>query len=111
VTGNISNHAVNGNAMSSTLTGVFGESASTWHQFGLIMVLLYSWSTYGPGAGNVRPEPIDTKNDTRKAIVDGRVQRVPVGAAAGGRWHARPQRDRRRPDRHRLRIDVEGDRG
>jgi hypothetical protein len=32
VTGNISNHAVNGNAMSSTLTGVFGESASTWHQ-------------------------------------------------------------------------------
>jgi amino acid transporter len=72
VTGNISNHAVNGNAMSSTLTGVFGESASTWHQFGLIMVWLYvlGWSTYGPEApATFAPEFIDTKNDTRKAIV------------------------------------------
>jgi amino acid transporter len=72
VTGNISNHAVNGNAMSSTLTGVFGESASTWHQFGLIMVWLYvlGWSTYGPEApATFAPEFIDTKNDTRKAII------------------------------------------
>ena len=72
VTGNISNHAVNGNAMSSTLTGVFGESASTWHQFGLIMVWLYvlGWSTYGPEApATFAPEFIDTKNDTRKAIM------------------------------------------
>src|SRR4029079_11546592 len=47
VTGDVSNHAVNGNAVASTLTGVFGESDSTWHQFGLIMVWLYvlGWST------------------------------------------------------------------
>jgi amino acid transporter len=72
VTGNIGNHAVNGNAMSSTLTNTFGESASTWHQFGLIMVWLYvlGWSTYGPEApATFAPEFIDTKNDTRKAIV------------------------------------------
>ncbi len=63
---------VNGNAVASTLTGVFGESDSTWHQFGLIMVWLYvlGWSTYGPEApATFAPEFIDTKNDTRKAIM------------------------------------------
>jgi amino acid transporter len=72
VTGDVSNHAVNGNAIASTLTGVFGESDSTWHQFGLIMVWLYvlGWSTYGPEApATFAPEFIDTKNDTRKAIM------------------------------------------
>jgi amino acid transporter len=72
LTGDISNHAINGNAMASTLTNTFGEADSTWHQFGLIMVWLYvlGWSTYGPEApATFAPEFVDTKNDTRKAIM------------------------------------------
>jgi amino acid transporter len=72
LTGDVSNHAIGGNAIAGTLTNTFGESDSTWHQFGLIMVWLYvlGWSTYGPEApATFAPEFIDTKNDTRKAIM------------------------------------------
>jgi amino acid transporter len=57
--------------LSETVSTTYGDSASTWNEFGLIMVWLYviGWSTYGPEApATFAPEFVDTKNDTRKAI-------------------------------------------
>ena len=61
----------NTNNITNWVTGTFGDSASGWNEFGLIMVWLYvlGWSTYGPEApATFAPEFVDTKNDTRKAI-------------------------------------------
>lgn len=61
----------NTNNITTWVTGTFGDSASGWNEFGLLMVWLYvlGWSTYGPEApATFAPEFVDTKNDTRKAI-------------------------------------------
>lgn len=71
ITGDVSNHAVDSNNIASSITGVFGDEASGFNQFGFVMVWLYilGWSTYGPeAAATFAPEYKDTKNDTRKAL-------------------------------------------
>lgn len=70
ITGDFSNHQINSNFLADT-PPVYGDSASGFHQFALIMVWLYiiGWSTYGPeAAATFAPEYKDTRNDTRKAL-------------------------------------------
>jgi amino acid transporter len=71
VTGEFNNHAVDSNNVADTITNIFGDQASSWNEFGMIMVWLYviGWSTYGPEApATFAPEFVDPKEDTRKAI-------------------------------------------
>jgi amino acid transporter len=70
ITGDVGNHAVGSNYLAGSVE-FFGDSATGFNQFGLVMVWLYimGWSTYGPeAAATFAPEFKDTKNDTRKAI-------------------------------------------
>ncbi len=70
LTGDFSNHEVNSNLLAETPVA-FGDAASGFNQFALVMVWLYiiGWSTYGPeAAATFAPEFKDTKDDTRKAL-------------------------------------------
>jgi amino acid transporter len=70
LTGDFSNHAVDGNTMAATLD-LYGYGTGSFGQFALIMVWLYiiGWSTYGPEApATFAPEFKNTRDDTRKAL-------------------------------------------
>ncbi len=70
LTGDFSNHEINSNFVAANVE-FYGDSASFFNQFVMIMVWLYilGWSTYGPEAGaTFAPEYKDTANDTRKAL-------------------------------------------
>ena len=70
LTGDFSNHEINSNFVAANVE-FYGDSATFFNQFVMIMVWLYilGWSTYGPEAGaTFAPEYKDTANDTRKAL-------------------------------------------
>ena len=70
ITGDFSNHQINSNFVAANVE-FYGDSATFFNQFVMIMVWLYilGWSTYGPEAGaTFAPEYKDTANDTRKAL-------------------------------------------
>lgn len=71
LTGDVSNHAITGNNMAATLD-FYGWQVGTWGKFVLVMAWLYviGFSTYGAGCtATFAPEYMDTRNDTRKAIL------------------------------------------
>jgi amino acid transporter len=71
ITGDFSNHQIDSNFVAANVE-FYGDSATFFNQFVMIMVWLYilGWSTYGPEAGaTFAPEYKDTVNDTRKALV------------------------------------------
>ena len=70
ITGDFSNHQIDSNFVAANVE-FYGDSATFFNQFVMIMVWLYilGWSTYGPEAGaTFAPEYKDTANDTRKAL-------------------------------------------
>ena len=70
LTGDFSNHQIDSNFVAANVE-FYGDSATTFNQFVMIMVWLYilGWSTYGPESGaTFAPEYKDTANDTRKAL-------------------------------------------
>jgi amino acid transporter len=70
LTGDFSNHQIDSNLLGAT-PPAYGDAASGFNQFALIMVWLYiiGWSTYGPeAAATFAPEFKNTKDDTRKAL-------------------------------------------
>ena len=70
ITGDFSNHQIDSNFVAANVE-FYGDSATFFNQFVMIMVWLYilGWSTYGPEAGaTFAPEYKDTVNDTRKAL-------------------------------------------
>jgi amino acid transporter len=71
ITGDFSNHQIDSNFVAAN-TEFYGDKASGFNQFLMIMVWMYilGWSTYGPEAGaTFAPEYKDTANDTRKALI------------------------------------------
>jgi amino acid transporter len=71
ITGDFSNHQIDSNFVAANVE-FYGDSATFFNQFVMIMVWLYilGWSTYGPESGaTFAPEYKDTVNDTRKALI------------------------------------------
>ena len=71
ITGDFSNHQIDSNFVAANVE-FYGDSATFFNQFVMIMVWLYilGWSTYGPEAGaTFAPEYKDTVDDTRKALI------------------------------------------
>lgn len=71
LTGDVTNHSVTGNNMTSTLS-FYGWSTGSWGKFVLVMAWLYilGYNTYGAGCtATFAPEYKNTKDDTRKAIL------------------------------------------
>jgi amino acid transporter len=68
--GDISNHALNQNFISASVS-FYGGTPSTFQSvvMGIVWFWVIGWSSYGPEApATFAPEFIDTKDDTRKAL-------------------------------------------
>jgi amino acid transporter len=68
--GDISNHALNQNFISASVS-FYGGTPSTFQSLvmGIVWFWVIGWSSYGPEApATFAPEFIDTKDDTRKAL-------------------------------------------